>query len=138
MNGAGALPTARMMMGVRLLRLCGDLGRPRKCQGWSLAGGRRWQPRTPRGSTDDHRGGPHRSWRCACNHLHARCRRAITDVVGVDEAGFAGGQNHVDWEPKVPARGGRSQVVAVAVTRAKTWLAVAGKDAAAMVGWAEG
>jgi hypothetical protein len=42
------------------------------------------------------------------------------------------------WEPKVPARGGRSQVVAVAVTRAKTWLAVAGKDAAAMVGWAEG
>jgi hypothetical protein len=90
MNGVRAPPTARVMTGVRLLRLGGDLGRPRKCRGWSLAGGRRWQPRMPRGSADDHRGGPHKSWRCPCNPWRARCRRAATDAVGVDEAGFAG------------------------------------------------
>jgi hypothetical protein len=63
MNGAGAPPTSRATTGVRLLWLGGDLGRPHGCRGRSLASGRQWQPRTPRGSTDDHRGGPHKSWR---------------------------------------------------------------------------
>jgi hypothetical protein len=77
-------------VGVRLLQLGSDLGHPRRCRGWSLAGGRQWQPHMPRGLTDDHRGGPHRSWCCPCNPWHARCRRAALDV-GMDEAGFAGG-----------------------------------------------
>jgi hypothetical protein len=58
----------------RSLHLGSDLSRLHKGRGWSLAGGRRWQPRMPWGLASDWFSGPHMSWCCLWKPTGARGR----------------------------------------------------------------